>query len=205
MVAKWVKTYDPRLDSTYPGGSGSHRWDDESTWAWSENPGLHALAYARGRFMGPNNVKVVGAGIPKQFIDIPAFVELANVCDANGWTCGGAVYEGPGSSRWDNLKTILASAAAKPAWVGGMLTCEIAAPKVALATITADDLADGDIEVQAMSSASRIGTTPSFLAIGLRLTAGNMSRPKRSRSRPISPRTGRPRATRFSTISVSVI
>lgn len=162
MVAKWVKVYDPRKDSTYPGGSGSQRWDNEATWeygtggsgfvAQGENPGLHAIAYARGRFMGPNNTKVVGCGLPYESIDIASFVELANVCDANGWTIGGAVYEGPGVSRWDNLKRILAAAAAEPAWVGGQLTCKISAPKVALYTIGTDDLADGDIEVKAMSS-----------------------------------------------------
>lgn len=162
MVAKWVKIYDPRKDSTYPGGSGSHRWDDESTWEFGspgvgsvapgENPALHALAYARGRFMGVDNVKVVGAGISKDAIDIAAFVELANICDANDWTCGGAVYEAPGLSRWDNLKRILAAAAAEPAWVGGVLTIKFSAPKVALATITADDLADGEIDIRAMTS-----------------------------------------------------
>lgn len=152
MVARWVMAYDPRLDSTYPGGSGSQRWDDESTWTWTENPALHALTYARGRFMGTLDTKVIGAGIPQAAIDIATYVELANICDANNWTCGGALYEGPGLSRWDNLKRILHVAAAEPAWVGGMLTCKFSAPKVALATITADDLADGDIEVGAMKS-----------------------------------------------------
>lgn len=152
MVAKWVMAYDPRLDSTYPGGSGAHRWDDEATWTWSENPAIHALTYARGRFMGTLDTKVVGAGIPRAAIDVAAFVELANICGANGWTCGGALYEGPGLSRWDNLKRILSTAAAEPAWIGGMLTCRFSAPKVALVTITADDLADGEIEVGAMKS-----------------------------------------------------
>lgn len=151
MVAKWVLAYDPRLDSSYPGGSGSHDWTDESTWTWTENPGLNALTYARGRFMGTNDSKVVGCGIAQDAIDIPAFVELANVCDANDWTCGGAVYEGPGLSKWDNLKRILAAGAAEPAWIGGMLTVRISAPKTSLYTLTADDLADSEIEVQAMS------------------------------------------------------
>lgn len=162
MVAKWVKVYDPRKDTTYPGGSGTHRWANEATWEFGspgvgtvapgENPALHALAYARGRFMGTNNVKVVGAGLPIESIDIASFVELANVCDANDWTCGGAVYEGPGLSRWDNLKRILQAAAAEPAWVGGQLTVKMSSPKVALDTITGDDLADGDVQVRAMTS-----------------------------------------------------
>lgn len=148
MIAKWVKIYDPRLDSTYPGGSGAHRWDDESTWAWSENPALHALAYARGRFV--SGVKVIGVGLSEEAIDVAAYVELANVCDANGWTIGGAVYEGPDLSKWDNLKRILMACAAEPVWVGGVLTVKYSAPMVALDTITADDLADGEVEVRAM-------------------------------------------------------
>lgn len=151
VVAKWVLAYDPRLDDTYPGGSGPQRWDNEATWAWSENPGVHGLTYARGRFMGPNNVKVVGAGIPQDAIDLAAFVEFANVCDANGWTVGGAVYEGPGSSKWDNLKRILDAGAAKPVWVGGMLTLSISAPKVALDLVTSADLTEGDVDIPAMA------------------------------------------------------
>lgn len=150
VIAKWVKVYDPRLDSTYPGGSGSQRWDDEATWEWSENPGLHALTYVRGRFV--NGVKVVGAGIPKPSIDIAKFVELANICDANGWTVGGAVYEGPGLSKWNNLKTILAAGMAEPAWVGGKLSLKLTAPRVALYTIGSDDLTDASVEVAAMNS-----------------------------------------------------
>lgn len=42
-----ARVYDPRLDSTVPGGSGAHREATPSTWAWSENPALHAYHYAR--------------------------------------------------------------------------------------------------------------------------------------------------------------
>lgn len=152
MIGKWVKIYDPRLDSTYPGGSGAQRWATESTWAWSENPALHALTYARGRFLGSNNVKVVGVGLAQAAIDVAAFVELANICVANGWTCGGAVYEAPGVSKWDNLKRILAAAAAEPVWVGGVLTCKFSAPKTALDTVTANDLADSGVDVAVMTT-----------------------------------------------------
>ncbi len=148
MVAKWVKVYDPRLDGTYPGGVGTHRWADEGTWAWSENPALHALAYARGRFV--NGVKVAGAGIAQEAINIPRFVELANICDTNDWTIGGTVYEGPGISKWDNLKRILIVAAAEPVWIGGTLDLHITTPRVALDTITIDDVI-GNIDVTAMT------------------------------------------------------
>lgn len=45
-VLRGAKCYDPRLDSTVSGGSGSHRIATPSTWAWSENPALLALRYS---------------------------------------------------------------------------------------------------------------------------------------------------------------
>lgn len=147
-VGNWVKIYDPRLDSTYPGGSGPHRFDDETTWAWSENPALHAIAYARGRYH--NGKKVIGCGFSQGSIDLAAFVELANVCDANSWSLGGTIYE-PGS-KWDNLKRILAAASAEPLFVGARLSVRFSAPKIALDTIEAADLADGEYTVAAMKT-----------------------------------------------------
>lgn len=44
---KGRKIYDPRLDTT-KGGSGSHRFDDPSTWAWSNNPVLQIFDYTPG-------------------------------------------------------------------------------------------------------------------------------------------------------------
>jgi hypothetical protein len=41
-----ARVYDPRLDSTVPGGSGAQRLATPTTWAWSENPALHAYHYA---------------------------------------------------------------------------------------------------------------------------------------------------------------
>lgn len=147
-IIKGVRVYDPRLDSTYPGGSGAQRFDDEATWAWSENPALHALAYARGRYQ--NGKKVFGCGFPRDAIDVASFVDLANVCDANDWKVGGTIYE-PGS-RWDNLKRILEVAAAEPVFVGAQLAVKFSAPKVAIDTLSAADLADGEYQVPAMKT-----------------------------------------------------
>jgi hypothetical protein len=41
--------YDPRLDSTVPGGSGSHRANNPATWTYTRNPALHARRYATWR------------------------------------------------------------------------------------------------------------------------------------------------------------
>jgi hypothetical protein len=43
FVLKGKLCYDPRLDSTVAGGSGAHRWDDPSTWEWSENAAVVPL------------------------------------------------------------------------------------------------------------------------------------------------------------------
>jgi hypothetical protein len=146
VVARGVKVYDPRLDDTYPGGLGPQRITSEATWTWSENPGLHGLAYAYGRYhMG---MKVFGVGIPVDGLRVADFVHLANVCDANGWKVGGVLFE-PGN-KWNNLKDILAAAAAEPCFVGGRLGVRVSAPRIALDTITIDDLADGEVAVGAM-------------------------------------------------------
>jgi len=147
-VWKGVKVYDPRLDSTYPGGSGTHRIDDEATWAYSDTPALHALAYVYGRYV--DGVKVMGVGMPADGIDIASFVAGANVEETNGWTLGGVVFE-PGN-RWQNLKDICAAGSAEPVFSGGRLSYKQDAPRVALATIGNDDLSDGPVTVRAMQT-----------------------------------------------------
>lgn len=89
-VVEGVFTYDPRQDSTYPGGIGPQRIDQPLTWGWSENPYIIALAYALGA-TGPTGHKMWGIGADAEDVDIPAFVHGANVADANGWKIGGMV------------------------------------------------------------------------------------------------------------------
>lgn len=136
---QWVKVYDPRLDSTFPGGSGAHRLGNESTYTWSENPALHAATYAYGRYQ--NGKRVFGIGLPADGIDWPVVAAWANVCDANDWTIFGVAFE-PGD-RWANLKDMCYAGSAEPV-PGGILTFKYDAPKVALDTITIDDLVTDD-------------------------------------------------------------
>lgn len=80
---KGALTYDPRLDSTVPGGSGSHRADDQSTWAWSDdasrNPAIQLLWFLLGWKI--NDKLAVGMGIPPARIDLASFITAANLCD----------------------------------------------------------------------------------------------------------------------------
>lgn len=136
-IVHGVKVYDPRLDSTYPGGSGTCRALDESTYVWSDNPFLHGLTWCLGRWQ--NGKRVMGIGAPIALIDVPAFVDGANIADAAGWKLGGTVYSRP-DTPWNNLKTMLQAGSATPAPVGGMISCIVDAPRVSLATIRDADI-----------------------------------------------------------------
>lgn len=136
---KWVLAYDPRKDSTRPGGSGSHRIGVESTYEWTECPALHAGTYTYGRWQ--NGKKVMGIGQPDEGIDWAAIAAWANDCDANGWTIFGRVFE-PGD-RWANLKDMAMAGGGRPVFSGGLISFDWARPRVALAVITEKDLGEG--------------------------------------------------------------
>lgn len=80
---KGAKVYDPRLDSTVTGGSGSQRAGTQSTWAWddngSRNPALQLLFYLLGWQI--NGKLAIGMGLPSARIDLPSFITAANHCD----------------------------------------------------------------------------------------------------------------------------
>jgi len=127
--------YDPRLDSTYPGGSGSQRASDPTTWAFSENPFLHALSWCLGQTS--NGKRIMGLGAPISRIDVAAFVTGANVCDANGWKVGGTAFST--DSKWDVLTAILQAGCGAPMRNGALISCMVNTPRVSIATLTGAD------------------------------------------------------------------
>lgn len=156
-VWRGVLCYDPRKDNTR-GGSGAHRWADpiadsaghaaaKATWEYSANPGLHALHYALGRYERDESDseavyrKVFGVGGKIDQLVLADFIALANLCDANGWSVNGVIFE-PGN-KWENMKRLCAAGGAAPTFKGGRLGLAIHGPKVALDTITLNDIADG--------------------------------------------------------------
>lgn len=154
-VIRGVLTYDPRLDSTYPGGSGPHRYDNEATWTWSENPYLHALTWCIGRHQ--NGKRVMGLGAKIDSIIIADFVDGANIADANGWKLGGVVYSRP-DTKWNVLKQMLQAGAGEPLKTGARIGCMVNAPRVSLATITEADII-GESKLAAMQPIrSRVNT-----------------------------------------------
>ena len=74
-VVQGKKVYNPNLDSTVTGGSGSHRKDDSTTWAYSDNPVYQLLDYLRNdRF---------GMGITNSYFDsnFADWQTAGDVCD----------------------------------------------------------------------------------------------------------------------------
>ena len=84
IKGKGAKIYDPRLDSTVTGGSGSQRANDQTTWGASQsgyrdNPALQLLWFLLGWKI--NSKLSVGCGVPPARIDLASFITAANICD----------------------------------------------------------------------------------------------------------------------------
>jgi len=142
-IVSGVKVYDPRLDSTYPGGSGSCRLGNESTYVYSASPALHSATYAYGRYV--SGVKVFGVGLGAEGVEWADVVPWANTCDANGWAANGTIYE-PGDKA-NNLRRIAEAGAGVAVQRGGVIGFDFQAPRTSLYTIGIDDLA-GDIRAR---------------------------------------------------------
>ncbi|MBB4859472.1 hypothetical protein HNO88_002801 [Novosphingobium chloroacetimidivorans] len=147
FTARGVKVYDPRRDSTYPGGSGSHRLDNAATWEFSENPYLCALHWVLGKYQ--NGRKVVGIGARPSEVDFAAFVRGANVADANGWKCGGVASTK--DDKFAVLSTILAAGAGVPIARGAQISCHVNTPLTTTASISSADIVR-DVEIQNSTS-----------------------------------------------------
>lgn len=137
------RVYDPRLDSTYPGGSGSCRAGVESTYVYSRNPACHALTYVLGRFQ--NGIRLFGLGQPVDTVDLAAIVDWANDCDANGWTVNMVLQEGGTGAnlreqRVRNLDDLCAAGGGRWYQAGGLLSFDWHRPRLSLATLTDDDI-----------------------------------------------------------------
>lgn len=158
FVLEGVYGYDPRQDSGFPGGSGTCDIEDPSTWRWIDNPAIAALNWVIGRWEGlatgysparygvPYASKLVaGLGASLEGIDLDAFVNAANVADANGWTV--AAYPTSREDKFEVLTKLLAACGAEPATKAGKISCIVHTELVASAvTVTGDDTA-GPVEV----------------------------------------------------------
>ena len=159
--------WDPRLDSTWPGGSGSCRLLTPSTWVPIENGAIAALNWAIGMWEGDGGASedgtpyacslVGGIGSSLDGIDVPAFVNAANIADANGWEIG--AYPTTKDDKFAVLSNMLNSAGAMPSRMAGKISCvAYGEAQASVVTITSDDTA-GPVEVSlGQSRLERINT-----------------------------------------------
>lgn len=151
--------WDPRQDSTYPGGEGPCRLADPSTWVWLDCPILWALKWSLGLWEGPTGKgapqvdhQVGGIGAKISGIDVAAFVAAANVAEANGWKT--AAWPTTDDDKAQVLDAFLQAGGAIYAQRAGKISCiHRAAPRTSIVTITAADTA-GDVQID--TAASRI-------------------------------------------------
>lgn len=153
-IGRWMKLWDPRKDSTYPGGSGPQRRDDWRTWEWSESPYVHALAWCRGHYKLnldgtiDRTKRIAGIGAPDAAIDIPAFVEGMNIASANNWTISGEWSTSDG--KFQTLLAMLQAGGGEPISRGAQISVMVNAPRVATYTYTRDDLI-GQAEIRPLT------------------------------------------------------
>lgn len=84
-VLKGARCYDPRLDSTVPGGSGTQRRDQPGTWTWTENAIVCRYSWVRGvyacnRVTDPKSL-LVGRGLTALEAPPENVFAPANLCD----------------------------------------------------------------------------------------------------------------------------
>nr|WP_312826022.1 DUF1983 domain-containing protein [Brucella anthropi] len=138
--------YDWRKDTTM-GGSGSHRWDDQSTWEYSDNPVVQIYNLERGFFNGTQ--RMVGKAVRASRLPLAEYTQAANICD-EGMPDGSKRYrahaiakDGPGANHDANLTPILEAMCGS--WVervDGEFPIA-GAPQAIVATITDDDIKRG--------------------------------------------------------------
>lgn len=159
ITFRGLKGWDPRQDSTYPGGSGACRLNDTATWVYITNPILWALKWTLGLWEDPIGkgapqvgFQVGGIGAKLSGVDVPAFVSAANVAEANGWTV--AAYPNTDDDKSQVLDAFLQAGGAIYAQVAGKISCiQRAGPRASVVTISAADTA-GPLEID--TAASRI-------------------------------------------------
>ena len=156
-VVQGKKVYNPNLDGTVTGGSGSHRADTSSTWEYSDNPVLQLLDYLRNeRF---------GMGIANSYFDsnFADWQTASDVCDADITPYSGAstidlmdshTVVDTSKKAIDNVKDFVRGCRAYLNFTGGKYNILVESTGSASITLTEDNIIGG-ISVQSKNKNSR--------------------------------------------------
>jgi len=140
---KGAPLYDPRLDTTV-GGSGGHRWNDVSTWEFSENPALMFYAYHRG--FSVNGDVFCGMEVSESDLPITKIATAANICDetvdlAARYRC--SIGFDCAAQHGDNIEALLMSCGGILVTSVGEISMIVGTDQSTVATLTDNDLIVG--------------------------------------------------------------
>ena len=156
-VVQGKKVYNPNLDGSITGGSGSHRADTSSTWEYSDNPIYQLLDYLRNeRF---------GMGIPNSYFDsnFADWQTAGDVCDTDITPFSGASaidlidshsVVDTSKKAIDNVKDFIRGSRAYLNFTGGKYNILVEGTGSASITLTEDNIIGG-INIQSKSKNSR--------------------------------------------------
>ena len=156
-IVKGKKVYNPNLDGTVTGGSGSHRADTSSTWEYSDNPIYQLLDYLRDdRF---------GMGIPNSYFDsnFADWQVAGDVCDTDITPYSGAstidlmdshTVVDTSKKAIDNVKDFVRGSRSFLNFSGGQYKILVEGSGSAAITLTEDNILGG-IQVTSKNKNSR--------------------------------------------------
>lgn len=141
------KVYDPRLDSTRTGGSGSQRVTDPTTWTYSTNPALCLADYLIDNKLG--------LGESEDKIDYDLVMDAADICDElvnipgsttqKRYTCNIVLLA---TDRFeDNMQAIAQAMAGVCYYSSGKWRMYAGAWSSSAFTLTDNDLVEGGLSV----------------------------------------------------------
>ena len=156
-IVQGKKVYNPNLDGTVTGGSGSHRADTSSTWEYSDNPVLQLLDYLRN--------ERYGMGIANSYFDsnFADWQTASDVCDADitPYSSASAIdlmdshtVVDTSKKAIDNVKDFVRGCRAYLNFTGGKYNILVESTGSASITLTEDNIIGG-ISVQSKNKNSR--------------------------------------------------
>lgn len=146
FVAKGIRLYDPRLDST-AGGSGDHRYGTPATYAWSENPVVMIYNILRGIALPDGSI--YGGGFGADDLPYANWAAAMDACDedvdgAARYIAGYEVRIGTpdvgGEAPLDVVEQLLKACSAQIADMGGTVLIRVGEIGLPAMSITDDDI-----------------------------------------------------------------
>jgi len=153
FVIKGAKFYDRRLDTT-AGGSGAHRLNDPSTWAYTTNAAVVLDHYLLG-YKVENDDLAFGVGLEPDEVPYATFAALADLADEDVTTGEGGAVEvikryavngiiSAAQTYDDVLENLQIQMAARIVDLGGRIGILGAEERASVVTLDDDDWADDE-------------------------------------------------------------